>query len=275
MSAVRSSLEDRPLLPTASEGQLGSEARHHALLGITCVALSAVSFSLTSTAIKYLTYSMTAIEAIFWRSVVGIVLNQMCMWYSGKSLYVAPSDRFMLFCRCLAGFSSISFAFYALSQMVLADSSVIVFTSPVFTFFFGACLLHERIDLPSFACAALSFGGLVCVVRPSFIFGTHHATSETDGSWIAIASALLGAIGQALVYISVRKLKGVHYMVVVHYFLLFSIVGSLLYIGLVQKAFVMPSTTAVWGGVLASGVFTFLGQLLLTKGFQLEKAGIA
>ena len=59
----------------------------------------------------------------------------MCIWYTGKTLYVAERDRAMLFYRCLAGFSSISFAFYALSQMVLADSSVIVFTSPVFTFF--------------------------------------------------------------------------------------------------------------------------------------------
>jgi drug/metabolite transporter (DMT)-like permease len=51
------------------------------------------------------------------------------------STYVAPEDRKMLFYRCLAGFLSISFAFYAVSQMVLADASVIVFTSPVFTFF--------------------------------------------------------------------------------------------------------------------------------------------
>lgn len=60
---------------------------------------------------------------------------QVCIWYNGMSVYVAPEDRKMLFYRCLAGFSSISFAFYAVSQMVLADASVIVFTSPVFTFF--------------------------------------------------------------------------------------------------------------------------------------------
>ncbi|KAL3663385.1 hypothetical protein V7S43_011790 [Phytophthora oleae] len=262
--------EGQPLLPTTSKVD-----KPHALLGMMCVALSAVSFSLTTTAVKYLTYSMSSMEAIFWRSIVAIFLNLVCVWFSGQSLRVAPSDRFMLFCRCLAGFSSISFAFYALSQMVLADSSAIVFSSPVFTFFLGACLLHEHIDKPSFACAILSFSGLLCVVRPSFIFGTTHATADTDGSWIAIGSALLGAIGQAFVYISVRKLRGIHYMVVVYYVLLFSIVGSLSYVLLVQRAFVMPSTISVWAGVLSSGVFTFVGQLLLTKGFQLEKAGIA
>ncbi|KAK1943336.1 putative transport protein [Phytophthora citrophthora] len=263
--------ESKPLLPTMSK----IDDEPHALLGMTCVALSAVSFSLTTTAVKYLTYSMSSMEAIFWRSIVAIFLNLVCIWISGQSLHVASSDRFMLFCRCLSGFSSIAFSCYAISQMVLADSSAIVFTSPVFTFFLGACLLHEHIDKTSFACAILSFSGLLCVVRPSFIFGMTHATADTDGSWIAIGSALLGAIGQAFVYISVRKLKGIHYMVVVHYFLLFSIVGSLSYLLLVQQMFVMPSTISAWAAVLGSGVFTFVGQLLLTKGFQLEKAGIA
>jgi hypothetical protein len=84
-------------------------------------------------------------------------------------------------------------------------------------------------------CALLSFGGLICVVRPGFIFGYNHATAQTDGSWIAIGSALLGAIGQAFVFISVRKLKGIDFMVIVHYFMLFSLIGSLAYMMLVQR----------------------------------------
>ncbi|KAF4322847.1 hypothetical protein JM18_000654 [Phytophthora kernoviae] len=269
--------ENRPLLPTRStESYDGKpENRPHALLGIACVAASAVCFSLMSTMVKFNTYSMTSVEAIFWRSIVALVLNYICIWYTGMSTFVAPEERMMLFYRCLAGFSSISFAFYALSQMVLADSSVIVFTSPVFTFFLGACLLHEHIDIPSFACAILSFGGLICVVRPGFIFGYSHSTAESDGSWIAIGSALLGAIGQAFVFITVRKLKGIHFMVIVHYFMLFSMFGSIAYIALVQREFVIPSTLGVWAAIAGTGVFTFIGQLLLTKGFQLEKAGIA
>lgn len=80
----------------------------------------------------------------------------------------------------------------------------------------------------------LSFAGLVCVVRPGFIFGYDHATAETDGSWIAIGSALLGAVGQAFVFISVRKLQSISAFVVVHYFMLFSIVMSLLWIAVFQ-----------------------------------------
>jgi hypothetical protein len=78
--------ETRPLLPTTSveswEGK--PEDRPHALLGMTCVALSAVCFSLMSTLLKYNTFSMTSIEAIFWRSVVGISLNYVRLWLSPR-----------------------------------------------------------------------------------------------------------------------------------------------------------------------------------------------
>ncbi|CEG47128.1 drug metabolite transporter superfamily [Plasmopara halstedii] len=267
-------VEHQSLLPTMPlKSETGDQ--HHKLLGISCVALSAVCFSLMSTLIKFNTYTMTSIEAIFWRSIVAMILNYVCILYSGKTHYVAPEDRRILLYRCVAGFASISFAFYAVSQMVLADASTLVFTSPVFTFFLGACILHEHIDTLSFVCALLSFGGLICVVRPGFIFGYAHATVATDGSWIAIGSALLGAIGQALVFISVRKLRRIHFMVIVHYFMLFSSIGSLLYMLLVQRTFVMPSNIGIWLAIVGSGLFTFVGQLLLTKGFQIEKAGIA
>jgi drug/metabolite transporter (DMT)-like permease len=95
--------------------------------------------------------------------------------------------------------------------------------------------LHEKIDPVNLGFAVFSFSGLICVVRPGFLFGYEHETTETDGSWIAIGSALLGAIGQAFVFISVRKLQGIHFIVIVHYFMLFSIVGSLAYITIIQR----------------------------------------
>ncbi|TMW56992.1 hypothetical protein Poli38472_002917 [Pythium oligandrum] len=273
-----------PLLPTTQQqakehtGLLEEKTaspQPHALLGIACVALSAVCFSLMSTMLKYATFSMTSMEAIFWRSTVAILPNYACIVYQGLSVYVQPEKRMMVLYRCIAGFSSIAFAFYAVSQMVLADASVLIFTSPVITFFFGFLLLNEKVDLPSFICALFSFCGLICVVRPGFLFGYDHATAATDGSWTAIGSALLGAVGQAFVFITVRQLQGINAHVIVHYFMLFSVLGSLAYIALVQRVFVVPNTFSLWVAVIGSGIFTFVGQVLLTKGFQLEKAGIA
>lgn len=135
-------------------------------------------------------------------------------------------------------------------------------------------LLNETIDCPSLTCALVSFLGLVCVIRPGFLFG-YDETVMADGSWLSIGSAFLGAVGQAIVFITVRKLRGINAHVIVHYFMLFSVVGSIVYMGWVQRHFVIPTTSRLWIAVIGSGVFTFLGQMFLTKGFQREKAGIA
>ncbi|GAB9468467.1 Drug/metabolite transporter [Globisporangium polare] len=247
----------------------------HALLGMACVAASAVCFSVMSTFVKFDTYSMTSMEAVFWRSSIAGSLNYCVILINGQSVTLAPEDRLTMLYRVIAGFCSIAFQFYAISQMVLADASVIIFTSPVITFFLGACMLHERIDSVSLLCALVSFAGLVCVVRPSFLFGSDHATAGTDGSILAVTSGILGAVGQAFVYVLVRRLKHVNVSVILHYFMAFSTLMSLLYMDVFERQFVIPDTLGVWCGVIGSGVFTGIGQMLLTKGFQLEKAGIA
>ncbi|RLN66451.1 hypothetical protein BBJ29_002295 [Phytophthora kernoviae] len=239
------------------------------------VATSALCFSLMSTFIKYMTFTFSSMEAIFWRSVFAFICNFIAVKLTGQSLYVAPEDRRMLLYRCIAGFTSMSFAFYAISQMVLADASVVIFTSPVMTFFLGALFLHEKIDPISLLSAIVAFGGLICVVRPGFLFGYDHPTAASDGSWIAECSGLIGALGQVFVFLSVRKLRGLNVFVIVHYFTLSNILFGIVWLALVQQSFHIPSTLSLWRAVIGCGVFTFGGQMLLTKGFQLEKAGIA
>lgn len=45
------------------------------LRGMALVALSALTFSLMSTLIKYASYSMPSMETVFWRSSVALVIN--------------------------------------------------------------------------------------------------------------------------------------------------------------------------------------------------------
>lgn len=91
----------------------------------------------------------------------------------------------------------------------------------------------------------MSFGGLICVVRPGFIFGYEHSTAKEDGSWVSVCSGLLGAIGQAFVFITVRRLKSVHFLVVVHYFMLSSIIGALAFLLFVQRVGSVQLTCAI------------------------------
>ncbi|CAH0518913.1 unnamed protein product [Peronospora belbahrii] len=213
--------------------------------------------------------------ATFWRSIGVLVCNSIVVMVSGTSLYVPREYRKLLFLRCLCGFVCMGFAFYATSQMVLADASCLILSSPIMTFIFGALFLHERIDPLSLLCAIVGFSGLICVVRPGFLFGYDHPTAATDGSRIAVVSALLAALGQVFVFLTLRQLKALSVFVIVYYFALSSVILTALWLALIQHSFYIPSTFVLWRAIIGTGICTFGGQMLLTRGFQLEKAGVA
>lgn len=76
----------------------------------------------------------------------------------------------------------------------------------------------------------------MCVVRPAFLFGSSNSVvASTGGSWVPVAVALLGAVSQSLVFVTVRQLKSLHVLVIVHYFLLFGSIVSLLFIVLFER----------------------------------------
>lgn len=81
MSVLDDQSEQTPLLQlpvTAGEPKPSGEQQRRqppALLGISCVAASALSFSLMTACIKFNTYSMTSMEAVFWRSFAAFLFN--------------------------------------------------------------------------------------------------------------------------------------------------------------------------------------------------------
>ncbi|OQS07566.1 Drug/Metabolite Transporter (DMT) Superfamily, partial [Thraustotheca clavata] len=249
--------------------------QHHHLLGLSLVACSAFTFSLLSCAIKYESYVMSSMETVFWRSLFAWVLILITLAFNGVSLYVEPKFRVFLATRCFVGFISMSLNFWTMSQMVLADASVIIFTSPVWSFFLGALILHEKIDVISFCCAIFSLMGVICVSRPTIIFGESQSESDFHGSKYAVIGGLGAAATQALAYTSVRGLKSLNFMIVIQYFMMTCTMGSGLWLLLVEQHINIDLSLEVWSAAIASGCLGFVGQLFMTKGFQLENVGIA
>lgn len=64
-----------PLPGANAKSLVDASSQPHALLGMACVAASAVCFSVMSTFVKLDTYSMTSMEAVFWRSCIAGALN--------------------------------------------------------------------------------------------------------------------------------------------------------------------------------------------------------
>lgn len=72
----KSPSEAAPLLPTtAADPKVEAGSGHHALLGLGCVTMSSLCFGSMAVVIKYMTFTFSAMEATFWRSVGVLVCN--------------------------------------------------------------------------------------------------------------------------------------------------------------------------------------------------------
>lgn len=95
--------------------------------------------------------------------------------------------------RNLSHFAGQAGWFYALGILPLAAVSALEFTSPIWTVFFAALLLQERISWVRLAGLALAFVGVLLIIRPgtqtiqpaalvmlasAFIYGFSHVTTK-------------------------------------------------------------------------------------------------
>ncbi|ETW04727.1 hypothetical protein H310_03876 [Aphanomyces invadans] len=260
----------------ATKAEVGGAPRHR-LFGLALVAMSAFTFSLMSAAIKYESSYMSSMETLFWRAAVAWVFNLILVVATQTQLHVSSEFVKPLAFRCIIGFFSMSLTFWTMSQMVLADASCIIFTSPVMAFLLGSIVLGERIKPVDFALAIMCFGGVVFVARPAFLFGDQAAAAgpSVHGSKFAVLGGLGAAACQASAYVAIRHIKALNFIVVIHYFMLACSVMAAAWVVGIEGGFSVDLPSKVWWLCVSTGVFGFLGQLCMTKGFQLENVGIA
>ncbi|RLN85508.1 hypothetical protein BBJ28_00011087 [Nothophytophthora sp. Chile5] len=239
--------------------------------GLGFIVFAALNFSIVSVCVKFASHRVSSHEMVLWR---------MFVWlrYKKKRLAVQQEYRSLLLFRCFVGTVGVNLQFYAMSKMVLTDAVVIIFTSPISTFFLGAVVLGETINRIELFAGLTSFVGVLFVARPDFLFAT---TTSVKAPPFAILCALGGSFTQAIVYVTLRKLHAVDHLVAIHYFFLFGTCMALLtiwFLNVVSSIRVcmhVPLEERFLFAIFGSGFFTFVGQIFLTMGFQREKAGIA
>ncbi|KAF0684532.1 Aste57867_23531 [Aphanomyces stellatus] len=144
------------------------------------------------------------------------------------------------------------------------------------TFLLGALVLGEHIKPVDFALAISCFGGVVFVARPVFLFGDAESpVAAAHGSKYAVLGGLAAAAFQSSAYVAIRRLKSLNFLVVIFYFMLVSSTLAALWIVTWEGGFQGSLSTSVWWSCMSTGFLGFLGQLCMTKGFQLENVGIA
>ena len=176
----------------------------------------------------------------------------------------------------------------SLHYLPLAEATVLRFLVPIVTAYACSVFLGQAFTRKEFAAGVVALIGVILIAHPSWLFGEVDdellptAAGEVDDvsqtqRIIAIAISLLGVIGAAGAYTTIRVIGDrAHALMSVNYFAFLSTIGSAIALVIIPGiGFQMPHGTHEWTLLILMGVFGFILQFLLTAGLQLDKTSKA
>lgn len=236
-------------------------------LGLRYMAAGALFFSVMSLLVKVGGQRLPGQQMVMIRAVITFVLSAWAVRHARVSPWGTPGKRGLLVLRGLVGFLALSAFYHSIVNLPLADATVIQYTNPVWAGLLAVPLLGERLRRREVLSVLVSMAGVLVMVRPSFLFG---GGTVLDPGTVGIG--LAGAVCSAMAYVTVRKLGATeHPAVIVFYFSLVSIFAA---IPTALPGALWP-TRVEWLVLLGIGVATQLGQMAITNGLRLERAGPA
>ena len=225
--------------------------------GMVLMLGSATAFSLMAVSVKLGAKNIPPQELIAIRSLFIILLVVPILLKHRVPLL--GSNRRLLLLRGTLGYIAMSCYFYTLTLLPVADAMVLQYMSPIFTILWAALFLSEKPNGRIVPAALACILGLLLVVKP-----------QGEGT---IAIGVIGLIGAALAggaYATVRALRTTdNPYTIVFYFPLVSLPPSLV---LSFDSWVWPSTNSGWMAVAGVCIFSYFGQILLTRGLRAEQA---
>lgn len=151
------------------------------ILGVIFAMFSCIFFAFSSLLVKLL-QEIPPQEVVFFRSLVQVVFVLPPLIYSEVPVFGDTKHLPFLCVRGIAGTLALCCQFYAFQHMPLADATVIVFSSPIFTGVLAHFLLGEAWGLFDALSTLLCFTGVVLIARPTFLFArpSERASEPTD-----------------------------------------------------------------------------------------------
>ncbi|NOR55891.1 MAG: EamA family transporter [Sulfurovum sp.] len=241
--------------------------------GILFMLLASLSFAAMGGFAKVVSQTLPPVEVTFFRNIFGVVLVGLAIWK--VPLKQTGGKPFLLLFRGSMGFAALLAYFYIMAHIPLGEAVTYNKTSPIFVAIFAYIFLNEKLHKSALLAIVLGFVGIVLVAQPE---GGSFDKYDLLG--------IFSGIGAALAYTSIRELR--------KYYDTRAIVMSFMGVGTVAPLvlmFITPYVTVSedfdwmfaefimpqgreWLYVTAVGIFATISQLLMTKAYELTKAGI-
>jgi len=241
--------------------------------GILFMLLASLSFAFMGGFAKVVSQVLPPVEVTFFRNIFGVILVGLAIWK--VPLKQTGGKPLLLLFRGSMGFAALLAYFYIMAHIPLGEAVTYNKTSPIFVAIFAYIFLNEKLHKSALFAIVLGFIGIVLVAQPE---GGSFDKYDILG--------IFSGIGAALAYTSIRELR--------KYYDTRAIVMSFMGVGTVAPLILMLVTPYVnvsedfdwmfaefvmpqgmqWLYVTAVGIFATISQLLMTKAYELTKAGI-
>ena len=241
--------------------------------GILFMLLASLSFAVMGGFAKTVSEVLPPVEVTFFRNVFGVSLV-------GFAIYKSPLKQIggkplLLLFRGTMGFVALLAYFYIIAYIPLGEAVTYNKTSPIFVAIFAYIFLNEKLGKGAILAIFIGFGGIVLIAQPQ---------GGTFDKYDMLG--IFSGIGAALAYTSIRELRayydtraivmsfmGVGTIAPVLLMLLAPHVTPPTGLGFMFAEFVMPEGI-IWLYLVIMGLSATASQILMTKAYELTKAGI-
>ena len=174
------------------------------VLGILCILISGFGFALMSLFVK-LSGNLPAMQKGFFRNLIAVIISAI-PFFKHRSLIKMPQNKkqwWILLIRAVFGTLGLVANFYAISNINLADASIIQKLSPFIILILSYFIFKEKMNKFQIFSVILAFIGVLFIIKPSF------SGLITKGSAAALLAALCTGIAYTCVrYLGVKKISG-------------------------------------------------------------------
>ena len=236
------------------------------ILAITFASINALMLAGMSLFAKMLTQYYGPVEVTFFRNAFSAVALLVGLVFI-KKLHLLKTKRPVahLF-RGAIGTAGIVLGAWALSMLPLAETTVLLFTSPLFTVLLSFLILKEKVGLYRFGAVILGFTGVIIIANP----GSETNTIPLLGLMVGLGWGFFsGSVDTCLRWMG----KTENANATVFYFVLFGTVTTGLHWPWAEVKYTEFSIDILWI-ICGLGLTGLLSLLAKTQSFRLGEASI-
>lgn len=217
------------------------------------ITSSTVLFALMNMFVKLSAETHSIPQIIFFRNALGMLPVIWLILHSRNMALFKTQNFSGHFVRCFVGFFSMCCAFLAYKMLPLANSTAIMFATPLILTSLSVVLLNEKVGPHRWSAVIIGLAAVLFMLQPA-------GNGDPIGSLVAMCSAIL----MAFAMISIRKLGATdHSLTIVFYFSVFcTVMGGLWMI----TDWTTPSALSLFYLVMA-GLLGGIAQVGLTYAY--------